>query len=238
MGESNATEPLREPKYEKVDLKQYAEAQDNLDLSQKAALFNLLEKHKELFEGKRGNWKGKPISIELKDDAEAVWSRPYPIPLKNRDVVEKEFDRQCAIGAMRKLSAEEIEERDYCFPAFGTPKSDGTIRVVVDFRKLNPQLKRREYPLRTIEEIFTSIGGFVWASSIDLNMGYLSIALTEPSKKILTIVMPFGFFECCVLPMGVSPATDKFQARMVGLFASMSKETRPDPYIDDILHAK
>ena len=112
------------------------------------------------------------------------------------------------------------------------------IRLVIDFRALNFQVKRREYPLPTIEQLLTSIGGFNRASNLDLNMGYMSMPLTPFARKLLTVVMPFGFYECCVLPMGVLPATDKFQARMVGLFAPMIISERPDPYIDDILHTK
>jgi hypothetical protein len=68
-------------------------------------------------------------------------------------------------------------------------------------------------------------------------MGYLSIPLTEQTQKLLTIVTTFGFFECCVLPMGIKPATDIFQSRMVGIFQPM-QENRPNPYIDDIFHGK
>lgn len=78
--------------------------------------------------------------------------------------------------------------------------------------------------------------GFNQASDLDLNMGYMSMPLTDFARKLLTIVIPFGFYECCVLPIGVSPATDKFQARTIGPFAPMAKPKRPDPYIDDILH--
>lgn len=68
-------------------------------------------------------------------------------------------------------------------------------------------------------------------------MGYLSIPVNDATRKILTIVMPFGAYECLTLPMGVMPATDLFHARMVHMFADMD-ERRPYPYIDDILHFK
>ena len=107
----------------------------------------------------------------------------------------------------------------------------------MDFRQLNKVLERKEYPLPTIDEIFTDIRGFIFASVIDLNMGYLSIPLTKETREILTIVTTFGFFECCVLPMGIKPATDIFQSRMVGVFQPMTKN-KPNPYIDDIFHGK
>ncbi len=89
----------------------------------------------------------------------------------------------------------------------------------------------------TTEEILTLVKGFLYASSIDLNMGYPSIPLNDESRKILTIVMPFGAFECLTLPMGVMPASDLFQVRMVHIFAPM-KSLRPFLYIDDVLHFK
>jgi len=68
-------------------------------------------------------------------------------------------------------------------------------------------------------------------------MGYPSIPLDEETRSILTIITPFGAYECLTLPMGVMPASDIFQARMVDLFTNMGKN-RPNPYSDDILHFK
>ena len=98
-------------------------------------------------------------------------------------------------------------------------------------------LVRRKFPLWTTEEILTSICGFLYMTSIDLNMGYPSIPLNDDARKILTILMPFGAYECLTLPMGVMPASDLFQARMVHIFADKNNK-RPFPYIDDILHFK
>jgi hypothetical protein len=68
-------------------------------------------------------------------------------------------------------------------------------------------------------------------------MGYLHIRLSQASQVLLTIVMPFGFYSCLVLLMGVIPATDIFQSRMVSIFADMGSE-KPVPYINDIIHLK
>ena len=62
--------------------------------------------------------------------------------------------------------------------------------------------------------------------------------LPEFARKLLTIVMPLGFYQYCVLPIGFSSATDKFQARMVNVFTPMLKQERPNPSINDILHTE
>jgi hypothetical protein len=107
--------------------------------------------------------------------ATPIWAKPYPVPLKNRQVFREEVYRQCDIGALRELNANEIETREWASPCFGVPKKNGTIRLVMDFCQLNKVLEHKEYPLPTIDEIFTDIRGFIFASVIDLNMGYLSI---------------------------------------------------------------
>ena len=93
------------------------------------------------------------------------------------------MNRQCEIGAMRKLTPEEAEEREWASPAFGVPKKNGEIRLVIDFRYLNHCLIRREYPLPTIEEMFSEIRGFEFASVVDLSMGYLSLRVLQRDKQ-------------------------------------------------------
>ena len=72
---------------------------------------------------------------------------------------------------------------------------------------------------------------------IDLNTGYLSIPLTAKTQELLTIVTQFGFFSPCVLLMGVRPATNILQSRMVGIFMSVEAD-KTNPYMDDIFHRK
>ena len=61
--------------------------------------------------------------------------------------------------------------------------------------------------------------GLHYATGLDLNMGYLSMPLDELSKVILTITLPFGFFECQALP----------------LFSHL-KSNAPMIYLADVLH--
>ena len=180
-------------------------------MEQKGKLLKVLKKHEGIFAGKRGNCTGKPVQINLTNDAVSFRYRPYQIHLRIKDQVEKEVYRQCDIGALRQLSAEEVEEREFISPAFAISKRDGvTMRIVFDLRKLNSMLERKQTHMSTIEELIQGIGGFEFASVVDLNMGYLSIPLTESSKNLFTIVFPFGYFECQVLPQGAKPATDFF----------------------------
>ena len=116
--EVHTTQDLQAAKYEKADLSKYIQTKcNNLDLEQKGKLLKILKKNESIFAEKGANWMGKPVQINLTNDAVPFRYRPYQIHLKIKDQVEKEVYRQCDIGALRQLSAEEVEEREFISPA-------------------------------------------------------------------------------------------------------------------------
>ena len=74
--------------------------------------------------------------------------------------------------------------------------------------------------------------GFTYASAIDLNMGYCHIKLDAESRKLCTIILSWGKYECNSLPMGLCNIPDVFQEKMNDLFVGMDKVRA---YIDDLL---
>ncbi len=205
--------------------------------AQQALLFNILTANEVVFKGGRGHNNRVPVGLKLKDNAKPFCIKPYPIPLKNSEVMEHDLGQQCLIGALGCLMPKEFEVCGWDFPALGTPKKNGTVRFVVDFNCINQNLVCCKFPLCTTEEILTLVKCFLYFMSIDLNMGYPLIPLNDKARKILTIIMPFGAYKCLTSPMGVMLASDLFQSRMVHMFADMNKR-RPFTYIDNILHFK
>ena len=56
-------------KYEKADLEQVVQSQNQLTDVEKSALLKLLYKYENLFDGTLGKWEGSPYNIELKPNA-------------------------------------------------------------------------------------------------------------------------------------------------------------------------
>ena len=154
------------------------------------------------------------------------YGKAYPIPLKQLEVTKNKVYDQCKIGALQELKGK---------IAFGVPKKNDTIQLMIDFRKLNTMLVQSDYPLPTIDGLIQSIMGFHFATGLDLNMGYLSMPLYKLLKVILMINMLFWLFEWQVLPQGVKPAMDIFQGHMTSLFSHL-KRNAPEIYLDDMLH--
>ena len=174
--------------YEKMDLLKIVTCNGiNLAPEQRTQLFQVLIANQAAFQGRKGEYTGGAVRLISKPKAMPWQAKPYPVPLKNREILEGKFQWQCKIKAMRRLTPEEFEAREWAFPTFGIPKKNGTIRVIINFCRLNAKLICREYPLWTTEEILTSVHGFLFVTSLNLNMGYLSIPVNEATHTILMI---------------------------------------------------
>ena len=82
-------------------------------------------------------------------------------------------------------------------------KKNGSVRFISDFRELNKRIKRKPFPIPKIQDLLLKLEGFQYATSLDLNMGYYHIELSPDSKRLCTIVLPWGKYEYQKLPMGL-----------------------------------
>ena len=96
------TPSFTEAKYEKLNLIEVVK-RDGTELTspQQSQLLQVLTSNEAAFQGRRGEYTGGAVGIILKPEAKPHRAKPYPIPLKNRDILEGEFRRQCSIGAMQ-----------------------------------------------------------------------------------------------------------------------------------------
>ena len=114
---------------------------------------------------------------------------------------------------------EEANDSERRAASFAEPKAKtNRIRFLSDFRNLNRQLKRKPYPKPKIREILLNLEGFKYATSLDLNMGYRHILLSEQASDLCTIILPWGKYRYKCLPIGVSNSPDIFQEKMSKIF--------------------
>ena len=103
---------------------------------------------------------------------------------------------------------------------------------ISDFHELNKHIKHKPFPIPKIQDLLLKLEGFQHATSLDLNMGYYHIALMPLSKRLCTIVTPWGKYEYQQLPMGLCNSPNIFQERMFELFLDLEYV---QAYIDDLL---
>ena len=226
----DATERLKnilDAKYEKADLHEIAKEAEHLNKNQQDQLQALLEQYADLFDGTLGKWNMEDYDIEVRPDATPYHARAYPIPKVHTDTLKVEVDRLCEAGVLKRVNRSE-----WAAPTFIIPKKDGSVRFISDFRELNKRIKRKPYPIPKIQDMLMKLEGFKYATSLDLNMGYYHIELTPNSKRLCTIVLPWGKFEYQRLPMGLSNSPDIFQEKMSTLMQDLEYVRA---YIDDLL---
>ena len=64
------------------------------------------------------------------------------------------------------------------------------VRFVSNFRHLNKKLKHETYPIPNINETLLKLEVFWYDTSLDLNMGYDHIQLTEDASNLCMIIKP------------------------------------------------
>jgi hypothetical protein len=218
---------ILDAKYEAANLREVCDNSDHLEPEERDLLFQLLSKYEDLFDGSLGNWEGEEYNIELKPDATPYHAKAIPIPKVHLDTLRQEVERLCELGVLKKVNRSE-----WAAPTFIIPKKNGTVRFISDFRELNKRTRRKPYPIPKIQDLLMKLEGFQYATSLDLNMGYYHIELNPDSKKLCTIVLPFGKFEYQRLPMGLCNSPDIFQEKMSDLMQGLEFVRT---YLDDLL---
>eukprot|EP00970_Alexandrium_tamarense_P015712 scaffold5391_cov175-Alexandrium_tamarense.AAC.17 len=90
--EAYVVAPIKDAKYEAVDVKDVVEEQTHLTSEQRQDLYRLLKKYTKLFSGNLGRYPHRKVHIDLIEGAEPKHSRPYPVPHIHYDKFKKELE--------------------------------------------------------------------------------------------------------------------------------------------------
>lgn len=113
-------------------------------------------------------------------------------------------------------------------------KADGTLRLCVDYKKLNQMTIKNKYPLPRIDEPFDQLGGSTLFSKIDLRSGYHQLKICELDIPKTDIRTRYGHFEFLVMPFRMTNAYAAFMDFMNRIFRPYLDRSVV-VFIDDIL---
>ena len=117
-------------------------------------------------------------------------------------------------------------------------KKDGTLRMCVDYRKLNSVTKPDKFPLPRIDDLLDQLGKSKYFSTLDLAAGFWQIRMNKSSKEKTAFVTQNGLFEFQVMPFGLTNAPAVFQRLMQRVISDLNPPEGPDfvgVYVDDLL---
>ena len=197
---------------------------------QREQLQRLLNQHRNVFatdDNDLGYTDRVQHRIPVKDDIPVA--QPYrPIPPRHFDEVRDHIQGLLA----KKIIVE--SHSPYAAPIVLVRKKDGTLRLCVDYRRLNAKTVGDAYPLPRIQESFDALVGAQYFTTLDLASGYHQIAMHPTDQPKTAFVTPFGLYEYTRMPFGLATAPATFQRLMHGVMSDFMYNFAL-VYLDDIL---
>ena len=214
--------------------KEAAPAVERTRTAEEQAVFDRLMKQfsdvfpKELPDGLPPRRPGLEHRIHLKSHAKTPYRRPYRSGPTQLKLLKETLAQMLQKGFIQRSQSR------FGAPVLFTPKKDGTMRMVIDYREINKVTIKNGYPLPATEELFPIVQGAKYFSKIDLHSGYYQIRIAEEDREKTAFVTRYGSYEFLVLPMGLCNSPGTFMELMNFVF-----ENQLDRFVivflDDVL---
>ena len=192
------------------------------------ALRKLLQEYDTIFTDELGTITPLKAKLVVSPTAVPRFHRPRPVPYALKPLVEQELDRLERSGVL-----ERVDHSSWAAPIVVVPKRDGQVRICGDYKvTVNPVLDVDQYPLPRPEDLFATLAGGKYFSTLDLSHAYNQIVLDDDARHFLTINTHRGLYRYTRLPFGVASAPSLFQKAMDQIIQGIDGVLC---YLDDIL---
>lgn len=174
-----------------------------------------------------GQAKVTPHRIEL-NNYSPIWQRPR----RFAEPVNKEVEDQCA--DLLRLNVIENSKSRWSSPVVPVRKSNGELRLCVDYRKVNSVTKTEKFPMPNLTDSIYSARGAKVFTKLDLVKGYYQIPLDEESREFTAFSTPHNHYQFKTLSFGMKNSGIYFQRTMQEVLSEFCF-SNVVVYIDDVL---
>ena len=162
------------------------------------------------------------------DDVTPFKERSRPIASRDLDDARDHIRGLLDAGIIRESNSQ------YASPIVLVRKKDGSLRLTVDYRKLNKRAIKDAYALPRIDDAFSRLSGAKWFSVMDLKSGYYQVEMEPCDQDKTAFVCPLGFYEYTRMPQGITNAPATFQRLMERCMGSMNLQ-EVLAFLDDMI---
>jgi hypothetical protein len=144
--------------------------------------------------------------IPLVPDAKPVFGPIYNLSETELKTLKDYIDKMIAKGFIRPSKS------PFGSPVLFVKKPDGSLRLVVDYRKLNEMTIKNRYPLPLISELFDRLKSAKYYTRLDMAEAYNQLRIAAGDEWKTAFRTRYGHFEYLVMPFGLTNAPASFQA--------------------------
>ena len=166
--------------------------------------------------------------IKLEPGKQPTFGPIYALSEKELEALRKYLDENMKKGFIRK------SQSPAGYPILFVPMKDGTLRLCVDYRKLNNITVKNRYPLPNIGELQTRLGKAKYFTKLDLRGAYNLIRMKEGEEWKTAFRTRYGHYEYQVMPFGLTNAPATCQ-EMINDTLRKYLDIFVIAYLDDIL---
>ena len=206
------------------------EENKSLDPTQKGYLYQLLRLYKDIFAQNKTDF-GRTNKIKHSintGDATPIRQPVRRVPPARREELKKLLD------SMLEKDVIQPSTSPWASPIVLVQKKDGTLRLCVDYRKVNDVTRKDAYPLPRVDDTLDTLSGSKWFTTLDLISGYWQVEVCDGDIDKTAFCTTEGLFEFKVMPFGLSNSPVTFQRLMDAVLAGL-QWSNCLVYLDDII---
>jgi len=168
-------------------------------------------------------------AIDLKETFKPRKRRIYPLSKNKREEVQNFVEDQLRKGYIRPSKSPQMS------PVFFVGKKDGSKRMVMDYRNLNSQTVKNNYPLPLITKLIDNMGSKKVFTKMDLRWGFNNVRIKEGDEWKGAFTTHIGSFEPTVMFFGMTNLPATFQVMMNEILRDLINEGKVAAFVDDVL---
>ncbi len=160
-------------------------------------------------------------------EVDPVTQKPYKYSRAEQDYLVEQIKMLIEAGLIRPSKS------PWMSPVVLIKKKDGTLRLCIDFRRLNDVTVKDAYPLPNVDQIISSMSGCKFFTSLDVQSAFWNVRVAERDVYKTAFAVPgIGHFEWLRMPFGLINASSTFQ-RLIDKVLENIKFAKA--YIDDVI---
>ena len=133
---------------------------------------------------------------------------PYQLPKPELEELQTQLTSLLEKGFI------EPSKSPFGAPVFLVKKSDGSLRMICDWRKLNKITVKNKACTPNAGDLFDAVQGARYFSKLDVHLGYNQVRIRDSDAPKTAINTPFGHFQFRMMGFGLANAPATFQTMM------------------------